>query len=67
MSAWVFCAFVALVFFVSMNAYFGWNALPKSDAEVIADGIVFLMLCLTAVCYQVEHSTPKVNVTVVNK
>lgn len=46
--AWV----VALEYFLKQNAYFGWNARPQSDAELMADGITLLLvavaICLTA-------------------
>lgn len=32
-----------LCFFVEQNNYFGWNAVPHSDAELIADGICLLI------------------------
>lgn len=39
--AWVtFCAFT------HVNIYFGWNALPQSQAEMIADLLVMLMWTL---------------------
>jgi hypothetical protein len=38
---------IAVVFFFEQNKYFGWNATPKSDAELIADGITFLLLALS--------------------
>ena len=31
---------------VHENIYFGWNLLPKSDAELIADTLVFLIFAL---------------------
>lgn len=47
------CAWlVALEYFLKQNAYFGWNAKPGSDTEVLADGITLLLvavaICLTA-------------------
>lgn len=36
----------AIVFFITENQYFGWNGSPKSDAELIADGIVVLLFAL---------------------
>lgn len=46
--AWV----VALEYFLKQNRFFGWNAQPNSDAEVLADGITLLLvavaICLTA-------------------
>lgn len=37
---------IAAGFFWHMNSYFGWNASPKSDAELIADGILFLIIAI---------------------
>ena len=45
MSGWRF--FVAVVFWVHANQYFGWNWSPKSAEEVLADGIVMLLLALS--------------------
>lgn len=33
----------AIVFFMNQNNYFGWNMLPHSDAELIADGITLIL------------------------
>lgn len=42
-----FCRIMwALSFFVEQNNYFGWNYRPKSDAELIADGITILLFAL---------------------
>ena len=37
---------LALIFGVVSNAWFGWNWTPKSDAEVICDGIVLLLVAV---------------------
>lgn len=37
---------IAICFFISQNNYFGWNALPQSDVELIADGITMLLVTL---------------------
>jgi hypothetical protein len=37
---------IAFLFYVEQNSYFGWNAMPKSDAELIADGITLLLTAL---------------------
>lgn len=37
---------VGVSFFVEQNNYFGWNWKPKSDAELIADGITVLLFTL---------------------
>ncbi len=44
MNAWRW--FVSLLFFVEQNMYFGWNGIPKSDAELIADGITMILLSM---------------------
>lgn len=38
---------LAIMFFVEENRYFGWNGLPKSDAELIADGIFLLIVAIS--------------------
>lgn len=35
---------LALGWFALVNWYFGWNAFPMSDAELIADGIGLLLI-----------------------
>lgn len=40
--AWI----VALEYFLKQNQYFGWNARPQSDAEVLADGMMFILVAL---------------------
>jgi hypothetical protein len=37
----------AVLFWLAQNSYFGWNWLPKSDAEMIADGITYLLLAMS--------------------
>lgn len=44
MSGWRL--FIAAVFWVSQNRYYGWHWMPQSDGELIADGIVMLLLAL---------------------
>jgi hypothetical protein len=40
--------FIASQFFWLLEtAYFGWNLAPQSDAEMICDGIVVIMLCMS--------------------
>lgn len=41
--------FLAVVFWVMENSYFGWNWKPQSDAELLADGIVLVLLALAIV------------------
>lgn len=38
--------FIAFTFWVLQNGYFGWNAFPHSDAELIADGITLTITAL---------------------
>ena len=45
MNWWIF--WISFVFFIAENNHFGWNWKPKSDAELIADGIVLLILALS--------------------
>jgi len=35
-----------IAFWLMETAYFGWNATPKSDAELICDGISLLIWAL---------------------
>ncbi len=37
---------LAVMFLISQNQYFGWNKEPHSDAELMADGITFLLFAL---------------------
>ena len=34
---------IALTFAVAQNSYFGWNWTPKSDAELVCDGINLML------------------------
>ncbi len=36
----------AASFFIAQNFYFGWNATPKSDAELVADGITAILISM---------------------
>lgn len=38
--------FLAAIFWFNENRYFGWNGWPQSDAELICDGIVCLLVAL---------------------
>jgi hypothetical protein len=38
---------LALIFWWEQNQYFGWNWQPKSDAELIADGLTVLLFALS--------------------
>jgi hypothetical protein len=39
---WIF----ATAAFIGENSYFGWNMVPKSDAEMIADLIVLAIFAI---------------------
>jgi len=47
MSYWWYM--VPATYFISENNYYGWNATPKSDSELIADGIVLLLGVLVGI------------------
>jgi hypothetical protein len=38
---------ISVIWVIHQNKYFGWNLEPKSDAELLADGISFLMVALS--------------------
>lgn len=38
--------FIAIWFWMTETQYFGWNLMPKSDAEVICDGIALVLLAI---------------------
>lgn len=42
-----FMFLMAFLFFFEQNQYFGWNTEPQSDAEMIADGITYLLVALS--------------------
>ncbi|MEG9561057.1 hypothetical protein [Pseudomonas aeruginosa] len=44
MNFWIW--FLAVYFWFMENRYFGWNAHPQSEAELICDGIVILLVAL---------------------
>lgn len=52
--SWLLFA-IALVYGVMSNNYFGWNLIPKSDAEMITDGIALLMTCIAALTTVIER------------
>jgi hypothetical protein len=37
---------IAIFFGTGETAYFGWNPLPRSDAELICDGITMILLAM---------------------
>lgn len=47
MNPWI--AILTLMFWWWENQHFGWNVRPGSDAELIADGIVFVLFALAIV------------------
>jgi hypothetical protein len=44
MSYWWYI--VPVTFFIEQNNYYGWNHAPKSDSELLVDGITLLILVL---------------------
>ena len=42
-------ALIAMAFALIETAYFGWNLVPKSDTEILCDGLVCILLSL-ALC-----------------
>ena len=38
--------FIGIVYFICENKFFGWNALPKSSLEVVADGICLIIIAM---------------------
>jgi hypothetical protein len=46
MSNVIWLWFVAACFWWEQNEYFGWNRLPQSDAELIADGITIILVSI---------------------
>lgn len=40
---------VACIFWWMQNQYFGWNAKPQSDAEMIVDGITVILIALAII------------------
>ena len=45
---------LAAMWFVHQNNYFGWNSKPQSDAELIADGIFYLALLMAILASKVK-------------
>ena len=54
---------VPITFFIMENNYYGWNEKPMSDAELIADGLVFLMFILVGIGTQLKA---RINLTIEN-
>ena len=40
---------IPITYFISQNNYYGWNSLPKSDSELIVDGITLLLFVLVGI------------------
>ena len=38
--------FISVLYFISENIYFGWNAIAQSSSEVIADGICLIIFAM---------------------
>lgn len=58
------CAWlIAFEYFLKQNNYFGWNTQPKSEAEVLADGITLFLISF-AVFVTVYEPAPKVDITI---
>lgn len=53
-------AFIAIWFWLIETAYFGWNASPGSDAELICDGLALLIFAIAIAAGR----PPRVNVEV---
>jgi len=58
-----FAWLVPIEFWFKQNQYFGWNRFPKSDAELIVDGITFLLVVLTAIFIQ-SCKTPTTTINI---
>ena len=43
-----------LSYFLSQNNYYGWNRIPKSDSELIVDGITLLLIVLVRIVQKGE-------------
>ena len=54
--------FFPLEFYLIQNNYFGWNSHPKSDSELIADGITFLLVVLTLILIKLCGSMVSLNI-----
>jgi hypothetical protein len=44
-----YIALFAASFWIELNSYFGWNWTPKSEAELISEGIFVLLAALAYV------------------
>ncbi len=44
-----FIGVIPISFFLEQNDYFGWNAIPQSDAELMVDGLTSIMILLALI------------------
>jgi hypothetical protein len=51
---------LAVSYFVEQNNYFGWNQKPKSDNELLTDGICVICFLLAAIPWGQSKSAVKV-------
>lgn len=56
---WIF----ATIWGTSETAHYGWNMAAKSDAEMICDGIVFILFAMAVMAHAIENNKPSVTVT----
>lgn len=54
--------FLAVTFGLAETGHYGWNWTARSDAELICDGIVFLIVAIGGVCVAIERNGPSVTV-----
>jgi hypothetical protein len=54
MPNWVWIWLAATFYAVWSSSYFGRNWFPKSEAEMVTDGITLLLIALALVCRAVE-------------
>ncbi len=54
-----FVLIMAVMFFIEQNRHFGWNKEPMSDAELIADGITYLLVAFSFVAGGISISITK--------
>lgn len=55
---------IAIWFWIAETSYFGWNAWPQSDVEMVCDGIAMLLLSLSFVA---KRKTQQVIINIVRK
>ena len=62
MKAFHFALIIAIWWWLTETAYFGWNATPQSSAELIADGVALLMLLVSLLIRAVEENAVTIRV-----